>query len=696
MPGDHFLKRNIKEESKLKRFWKFITDRNGVPRITIIIPVLIYEVFATMVPYASRADGIIMLGATAIPLSAFSGVFSAFANLCLILMVVLYRKVGAYVAVLLAAVQFPKQILAIIAMHNLASMPGLIMNFVTIVSIIIIYLGQNRIENEQHRLRNLFEQTATALVNAIDAKDKYTHGHSARVANYSKKLAQVKGKSDKECDDIYYAALLHDVGKIGIPVSIINKGGKLSEDEYEYIKQHPALGAQVLETIKEYPFLKIGANYHHERYDGKGYPEGLKGDDIPEMARIISVADAYDAMTSKRSYRDPLPQQKVREEIVKGLGTQFDPEYGRLMIRLIDIDTEYEMKEWEEQRGYDGAEELRVEEYRSSFSDGIYLNAMMSVVSFKMSSDKGDGSIGKNASMILFDSLNGSVQTSELKKQELLYLEYGEIRLDGRVEQGAARKINAEVKNGAATGIKNKNEYRIEAVRIKDHALIRLISSEDIREFTIALPDSTRFMYIALTGSHCHISDMAVDRAEKECPVDYIPRIAEEISYINVPDGDIPNIQVDGDRTVFSRGIALKDGLRLSFHTMSLPTARLVWHCPLIDLFYADDGKVSSNSYRELAFMRLDGEFWESDPDCKAEPSVVKTEAFQGWKEWIEINKKGYDVSVSFKIVGNRVIISTENAGIEIRNTALINNINKNLYIALSGDQCAITNIRIQ
>ena len=196
-------------------------------------------------------------------------------------------------------------------------------------------------------MRRLFKQTATALVNAIDAKDTYTHGHSERVAQYSRKLAEMEGKSEQECEEIYYAALVHDVGKIGVPENIINKNGRLTDEEYAIIKQHPSMGVQILNGISEFPQLSTGAHYHHERYDGRGYPEGLKGEEIPEAARIIAVADSYDAMSSKRSYRDAIPQQKVREEIVKGIGTQFDPGYARLMLRMIDDDLEYRMSKRE-------------------------------------------------------------------------------------------------------------------------------------------------------------------------------------------------------------------------------------------------------------------------------------------------------------------------------------------------------------
>lgn len=193
----------------------------------------------------------------------------------------------------------------------------------------------------------MFEQTTEALASAIDAKDPYTHGHSSRVAMYAAQIARESGKPEKECEKVYYAGLLHDVGKIGIRSAVINKPGRLTDEEYVEIKLHPVLGDQILKRIQESPYLSIGAHYHHERYDGKGYPEGLKGVDIPEIARIIAVADAYDAMTSKRSYRDPIPQQQVRKEMVKGMGTQFDPEYAKILIHMIDLDIEYTMREHE-------------------------------------------------------------------------------------------------------------------------------------------------------------------------------------------------------------------------------------------------------------------------------------------------------------------------------------------------------------
>jgi putative two-component system response regulator len=183
------------------------------------------------------------------------------------------------------------------------------------------------------------------LAEAIDAKDTYTNGHSSRVAEYSREIAKRYGYSRKNQDEIYMMGLLHDVGKIGVPDAVINKPGKLTDEEFLLIKKHPDLGHKILKRITEMPKLSVGARWHHERYDGRGYPDGLAGQDILEEARIIAVADAYDAMTSHRSYRDILPQSVVRNEIEKGKGAQFDPVFADIMLQIIDEDKEYRLHE---------------------------------------------------------------------------------------------------------------------------------------------------------------------------------------------------------------------------------------------------------------------------------------------------------------------------------------------------------------
>lgn len=198
---------------------------------------------------------------------------------------------------------------------------------------------------QQKKTRELFIQTITALSEAVDAKDRYTSGHSKRVADYSRMIAARLGKSKEEQDEIYRAGLLHDVGKIRVPAEIINKPGKLTDEEYNVIKIHAVTGYHILRGISSDSDIAVGAKYHHERFDGRGYPNGLAGDKIPEVARILGVADAYDAMASNRSYRNALPQEVVRSEIVKGRGTQFDPYIADIMLQMIDEDKDYTMKQ---------------------------------------------------------------------------------------------------------------------------------------------------------------------------------------------------------------------------------------------------------------------------------------------------------------------------------------------------------------
>ncbi len=184
-----------------------------------------------------------------------------------------------------------------------------------------------------------------ALSKAVDAKDHYTNGHSARVAAYAKAIAKHMGKSEKEQEDIFSMGLLHDIGKIGVQEDILNKKGKLTPEEFDLIKSHTVTGFEILKTITEIPGLSTGARWHHERFDGKGYPDGLKGLEIPEEARIICLADSYDAMTSRRSYSTPKNQKEVREEIIRCRGTQFDPDIADVLVSMIDEDEGFDMRE---------------------------------------------------------------------------------------------------------------------------------------------------------------------------------------------------------------------------------------------------------------------------------------------------------------------------------------------------------------
>ena len=182
--------------------------------------------------------------------------------------------------------------------------------------------------------REMSLQMVRALVSAVDAKDKYTNGHSRRVADYSVLLAEKLGWDADRLYQLKYEALMHDVGKIGIPDSVLNKPGRLTDAEFDIIKSHTVFGADILDGMDELPGAYQVARWHHERYDGRGYPDGLSGKDIPEIARIISIADTFDAMNSDRIYRRALPKDVIIRELEKGRGTQFDPDFADVFIEL--------------------------------------------------------------------------------------------------------------------------------------------------------------------------------------------------------------------------------------------------------------------------------------------------------------------------------------------------------------------------
>jgi putative nucleotidyltransferase with HDIG domain len=183
-------------------------------------------------------------------------------------------------------------------------------------------------------VRGLMMGLLHALISAVDAKDTYTCGHSERVALLSRRLAKQAQLSDHEVERIYMAGLLHDVGKIGVPEAVLQKAGRLTDEEFAEIKKHPEIGARILRDIKQIEDIIPGVMHHHERWDGRGYPCGLAGEDIPLMGRIICLADCFDAMTSSRTYRKALPFETALEEIRRCAGTQFDPGLAEAFLQI--------------------------------------------------------------------------------------------------------------------------------------------------------------------------------------------------------------------------------------------------------------------------------------------------------------------------------------------------------------------------
>ncbi|MBQ0000798.1 MAG: HD domain-containing protein, partial [Clostridiales bacterium] len=520
------------------------------------------------------------------------------------------------------------------------------------------------------KTREQFEQTVLALASAIDAKDRYTHGHSRRVAEYSRRIAMEAGKSQKFCEDIYFAALLHDVGKIGVPELILNKEGRLTFSEYEAIKEHPVLGYQILNEISNSPSLSLAACCHHERYDEKGYPNGLKGEEIPELARIIAVADAYDATTSSRSYRRPLAQQKVREELVKGLRTQFDPQYALLMIHMLDKDTEYRLKD--DIYRYEGLRtEIICEDYKEEFSEGIALSDSLTEISMNYQATKeGDDCI---PSIVIFDSLDERVYTDERYRKEMDYTRFGEIYclkdfIPGTLREYKVKeyKIN-EYKRETPDSISD-NKVIIKAIKQRDHVFIRMTLADVIREYTIALMDRSHFVFIAFTGKHCKISNISIHSEETPAPEGYIKRIADEVSYITGPEGDLPNMEIMGWREQHSKGIPVKNGMKVTFHNLCLPASNRLWHSPILSLFYSENGLVKGPGFKEYSEIRFDGESWGDEPNAKNEMTVTLNEHFESWDEWKQANRKGVDCSLTIEITGNKVITEADIHNVHMKN----------------------------
>lgn len=214
----------------------------------------------------------------------------------------------------------------------------LLLFFIWAISVmvsIIVYIKTKKLLKQRNRDAKIIEQSMTAFMGFIDAKDSSTNGHSLRVAQYSRKIAEKLGFSEEECERVYYIGLMHDCGKIGIPENILKKPDKLSPEEYETMKTHTILGEKILGDFTSIEGIKDGVRYHHERFDGKGYPDGLAGEEIPLIARIICVADSFDAMNSVRCYPNHLSKDEIVEQLTSNRGTQFDAKIVDCFLEML-------------------------------------------------------------------------------------------------------------------------------------------------------------------------------------------------------------------------------------------------------------------------------------------------------------------------------------------------------------------------
>ena len=555
-------------------------------------------------------------------------------------------------------------------------------------------IEMKNIQAENARMQRLFDQTATAFVAAVEKKDDYTSGNSVRIAELTKRIAAYDGKDEEYCKKAYYSALLHDVGLIGIPDSVIKNDIDPSGTDVEIMRKRPLIGSEILSSITEYPYLSEGAHYSHERYNGTGYPEGLKGEEIPEIARIIGVADAYVTMTSKKRYREARPDFVAREALIKGEGEAFDPKYAEIMIRIIDEDS----KNAEAEGAYELERELTCAGYREKISSGILVEDGITKVSFSCDpTPDGEDNAFCAPSIILFDSYDRRVHDNERAIAAYKYTEYGEVWFDEHSIRTDARKFQETVERRADDSASADTEkYEILMGRYEDHLKLKMTSPSFEKEVIVALPDGSGAAYIAITGENCRIKDISVSQTDEVVTQDDIPRIVGVTSYIDRMESDVKNIQVDRERSASTQGIELKDRLRINFHTMSLPGASFVWHCPYIVIFCSDDGSVGGENYREYGLVKIYGENEGDNEFAYNSISMKKTEDFLGWDEWKEINKNGMECEVTIRRKDKRIILKTKNQGIEMENITTVKDDADKVFVALTGDRVAITDIRVR
>ena len=559
-------------------------------------------------------------------------------------------------------------------------------------------------KNKNLSIRRSFEQTVKMIVNTLDEKDKYTRGHSIRVAEYAREIAKNLGLDERECFRIYYAAALHNIGRLRLTDTLIGKKGHLSAAEEKELEKIPELGQEILANVKELPYLQTAAASYRERYDGKGYPQGLKGEEIPLMARITAVANAYDEMTSFTAERRPMAQGRVRQKLLEGAGREFDPKIVEVMISMIDKDNEYMMREPEDENVEESdrndimiMKQMHFDGYKEKVSDGIRITGNCLHISFEVQADAGGDPQKSLPAILLFDSFDCCVHRNERNIRNLHYMEFAEIWMNGHEVSTAARAIQKEItKKDGEQAAETNGYYEICAVNYKDHVKITIDSPEQTIDMTVALPDATRYVYLGLTGEHCTIRNIAVSEEATEADANTISRIAPEVSYFTRRDGDVPNVEVDGYREASTAGIPVEEGLRLLFSTQSLPEARLVLHCAYIVLFTSEDGLVNGKNYKEYACIRMDGDDATNEGCAKNALIVQKTADFDGWDDWKEKNRRGLDYEVQFRRKKNRISFETEKAGIVIECTTTVPEGNETVYVALYGNLCTLMNIRVR
>ena len=616
------------------------------------------------------------------------------------------RKIRHYIYIALTLYIFIPIAMGILQIFTYGlSIVNMAMVIVSILLYIFTYLDINeevvRVHNvemnnlieERKTMKQLFDQTATAFMHALDSRDEYMAGRSEKLAEISRMLAAESGFDEKKCDEVYYAALLSDIGMVTMPDSVYDGSESLSDEEEEIIKKKPVLSADILAAIREYPYLSETARYVNERYDGSGYPEGLSGKDIPEYSRLIAVAEAYMKFASVGKNHNPLPAMIIREEFLKNAGTVYDPDYSATLVSMLDSQKILPVVNVDDNTASKLEDEIVCADYREHVSSGVRLRNNMVRITFDCECNTGDRSDFSQPSLILFDSFDRRVHSNPQTVEDYHYIEYAEVWFDGHFISTDARAMQKNEKITLDESVPDA-QCIVTAVRYEDHIKLYTKYAGNEHEYTVVLPDRSKAFYIGLTGEQCRLYNInAADiRDSRENDIE---KIASEINYIGRIESDMPNVQIDRPMSASTNSIRIEDRARIEFHSMSLPSSSLVWHCPYIILFYSDDGKVGGEGYTEYAVVKLNGEVTADEALCHNTFEMKKRPDFPGWNEWKRFNKKGLEYSVEFIRRGNKLILVTDTLGISIENVTTVKNGKGTIYAAVSGDQVAITDIRI-
>ncbi len=497
---------------------------------------------------------------------------------------------------------------------------------------------------EKQRIQELFDRVMISLVSRIEEKDGLVKGNSVISAEYAKKIAKKYEKDDEYCNKAYYSALFESVDLAEAFDGIIEK----SEDE-----------------TKELPL-------------------------------ISKVSAAYADMSTKGKDHDALPFYVIRERFIREAGEKYDPLFADLMVRIIDSELDHNEEVLSEIET-----EIECGSYRDSVTKGIEIGQKVKRIRFNCTDNVEKGGKYAAPSIILFDSFDRRVHSDDRTIKEYQYLEYGELWFDDHMVATAARKM--EVINRTYTDddmdaeyVHGENiHYEIEAARYEDHLRLKMISPKLSSEIIVALTDRTKSAYIGLTGEHCKIENIDIEETDVEMTAEDIERIVNEISYIDHLESDVKNVQIDTNRSASTEGIVLSDHLRFTFHSMSLPSASLIWHCPYVVIYTSKDGTIGGEGYQEYDLVKLNGEDNGTNELAQIRFRLKKKEEFPGWEAWKEANKEGMEYEVSLDRRGGKIVLKADNLGISIETVMMLEDTFSRVYVAITGDQVALTDIRV-